>query len=124
MSNAALAYAKTAQQTLTPRELEAHVLMKAATKFSMIKEDWSRAPAELGEALMYNRKIWMLFVTAATGEESQLPKELRENIANLGIFVFNRTIEIERQPDPKLLGSLIEINRQVATGLRARPATP
>lgn len=120
MSNAALAYARTAQATVSPRELEAHLLMKAATKLQAIREDWSKADTELAGALLYNRKLWIIFVTSVTEGQNQLPAELRQNIANLGVFVFNRTIEVEREPTPDKLNALIEINRNLAAGLRDR----
>jgi len=118
MSSAAAAYARNAQQTLSPRELEAHLLMKAATKFQALREDWSKAEAELKPALLYNRKLWTVFVTSVTDEKSALPAPVRQNVANLGVFVFKRTVEIEQEPSPDKLGVLIEINRNLAQGLR------
>ncbi|MBV8791601.1 MAG: hypothetical protein JO237_06065, partial [Pseudolabrys sp.] len=43
-------------------------------------------------------------------------------IANLGLFVFNHTVTTQADPKPEMLGSLIRINRELAAGLRARPA--
>jgi len=57
-----------------------------------------------------------------TESESQLPKEIRQIIANLGIFVFKRTIEIQSTPAPEMLDVLININRQIAAGLMQKPA--
>jgi flagellar protein FlaF len=122
MSNAASAYARTAQATTSPRELEAHLLMKAATRLQAVKEDWTKAGADLSPSLLYNRKLWTIFASSVTAPESPLPAPVRENVANLAVFVFKRTIEIESAPAPEKLGALIEINRNLAAGLRGRAA--
>ncbi len=142
MHKAAQTYNKTAQTTLPPRDLEAHLLLKAAARLQAIKDDWDKAEADmtellrdnrklwdgwqsmqqrLSEALLYNRKLWTVFVGSVTDETSQLPKPIRENIANLGLFIFNRTLDIESSPSPEKLNALIDINRNVAAGLRGQP---
>ena len=42
---------------------------------------------------------------------------LRQNIANIGIFVINQTLNVIGNPRPERLRSLININRQLAAGL-------
>jgi flagellar protein FlaF len=120
MSNPASAYAKNAQATLSPRELESHILIKAATRLQAIKDDWSRAVSDLTPALMYNRKIWTILVTAMQQPDKPIPDQLRQNIMNLGIFVFGQTYEMQLAPAPEKLNILIEINRNLAAGLRGR----
>ncbi len=44
---------------------------------------------------------------------------LRENIANLGLFVMKQTMTIQAEPSPNKLTVLININREIAAGLRA-----
>ena len=46
--------------------------------------------------------------------------EVRQNIANLGVFVMRQTIEIQLEPDPAKLKSLIDINCNIAAGLAGR----
>lgn len=60
-----------------------------------------------------------MFLNSATREENPLPAAIRQNIANLGIFVLNHTIKLEARPEPSRLDVLININREVAAGLRA-----
>jgi flagellar protein FlaF len=122
MSYAAQAYAKTAQTALTPRDLEAHVLLKAAAKLQAIRDGWPEREPELDEALTNNRKLWTVLVSAVTSEESQVPLEIKQNIVNLGLFIFNHTIALMAltTPDPGKLDVLININRQIAAGLRGR----
>ena len=121
MQQAANAYARVAQATQSPRELEASVLLKAASRLQAVRDDWQGRQSDLDEALTFNRKLWTILVTSATDAENPLPLAIKNNIANLAIFVFNRTITIMTDPGPKKLGALVTINREIAAGLRARP---
>jgi flagellar biosynthesis activator protein FlaF len=120
MQHAASAYARVAQATQSPRELEAAVLMKAATRLQMIRDDWNGRRADLDEALTFNRKLWTILVTSATDAENPLPQAVKNNIGSLAVFVFNRTLTIMSEPAPDKLAVLVTINREVAAGLRAQ----
>jgi flagellar protein FlaF len=120
MRNATNAYGKVANQTSSPRELEADLLLSAAARLQDIRDGWNDKSPELDAALMYNRKLWSVFVTSATNAENPLPAGLRQNVANLGIFVFKQTMAILADPKPENLGSLISINRELAAGLLTR----
>jgi flagellar biosynthesis activator protein FlaF len=122
MHQAASVYAKNAQATQSPRELEANLLIKAASRLQNIQDDWAIRQPELDEALTYNRKLWTILATAATEASNPLPREIKQNIANLALFIFKRTVEVMAEPKPERLGALININRQIAAGLRERPA--
>ena len=117
------AYQQTGRQTATPRDLEANLLSMSAAHLQRVRDGWAQGHEGLLPALMFNRKLWTVFLTSVTGEESTLPKDLRENVANLGIFVMKHTINIQAAPLPQKLDVLININRQLATGLRASPTT-
>ena len=84
-----------------------------------VRDEWETAQGELYTALTYNRKLWTVFLGSVTGEQSTLPKTLRENIANLGLFVMKHTMAIQVAPDARKLTVLININREIAAGLRA-----
>lgn len=122
MQQAANAYAKVAQATQSPRELEATILMKAATKLQYLRDDWESRKDDLDEALTYNRKLWTILVSSVTRPENPLPLEIKQNIANLGIFIFNHTVRIMAEPREERLGVLININRELAAGLRGSAA--
>ena len=113
------AYGRTQRTTTSPRDLEASLLIKAATRLQSIRENWSERRGELDSALFYNRQLWTIFVTSATNEDNPLPGQIKENIANLGLFIFNQTLSIIRDPKPEKLATLIAINREIAAGLRA-----
>lgn len=117
MSKAHEAYAKAARHGNDPRELEASVLLKSASRLQRVKDGWAVNMADLTPALLYNRTLWTIFATSVTEGESQLPTEVRQNIANLAIFIFKRTMEVQATPTPDLLDPLININRQIAAGL-------
>ena len=120
MRHATRAYGAIANQTANPRELEADLLLNAAARLQAIRDGWDDKNPELDAALLFNRKLWSIFVTAATNPGTSLPATLRQNVANLGIFVFKQTIAILADPKPENLGSLININRELAAGLLAR----
>lgn len=113
-------------QSHTPdqRELEGRVLLKAAKKMQDLQKSWDKgfSAEELDEVLRYNRQIWMMFVdTAVEDKDPNRPRDLRSNIANLGIFIFNRTVDILSKPKKEKLDILIDINREIAAGLMTKP---
>lgn len=118
----ALAYQRTAQQTMPPRSLEAELLSRAATRLQRIRDDWDANRGDLGAALMFNRKLWTVFLTAVTAEDCPHDLQLRQNVANLGIFIMNETREMLAEPVPNKLDSIIRINRNLAAGLRGSAA--
>ncbi len=115
-----MAFGAVAQQTASPRELEATLLLQAASRLQAIQDQWDSGETDLDGALLFNRKLWSIFMTSVTGPEHSLPAEIRQNVANLGIFVFNRTLSIMSSPKREALGSLIMINRNLAAGLRGQ----
>jgi flagellar protein FlaF len=50
-----------------------------------------------------------------------LPLELRVNLLRLSQFIDKRSFEVMGRPDPSRLKALIDLNRQVAEGLRVTP---
>jgi len=117
--SAAHAYQQVGKQTVSPRVLEANLLSRAAAQMQIVRDDWDNKRHELRDALLFNRKLWNIFLTSVTAESSQLPDKLRENIANLGLFVMKQTVSMQDNPIPGKLDTLININRELAAGLRA-----
>lgn len=105
------------------RELEARVLLKAAKNMQALQDEWENVtPEMLDDVLRYNRQIWLMFVdTAVEDEDQNRPQDLRNNIANLGVFIFNHTVDTLAAPAKEKLDILIEINREIAAGLMTRP---
>ncbi|MEO1200967.1 MAG: flagellar biosynthesis regulator FlaF [Pseudomonadota bacterium] len=107
---------------MSPRELESDLLLKAAAKLQTEIDDWSLKGTRetLEHTLLYNRKLWQVFVTSVTADENPLPKPLKESIASLGVFVFACTMDALKLQDPKKMMPVININRQIAAGLRGQ----
>ncbi len=117
---AAKAYQQVGRQTTSPRDLEANLLSKSASNLQRLKDDWeTQTRNDLTAALLFNRRLWMVFVSSATRDDSTLPVDLRQNIANLGLFIMKHTLALQVEPVPQKLDVLININRQLAAGLRA-----
>jgi len=120
MNYASKAYAKVAKETADPRELEATLLLKAAAQLQTVYDSWKDKPAGLNEALLYNRRLWTVFLDAVIRDDNKLPREVRQNVATLAAFVMGETFELMTNPKPERLTSIININRGIAAGLRPR----
>lgn len=116
----AAAYQTTAKTVETSREREAALLIKSAASLQSVRDNWPADTETLKGALTFNRKLWTIFMTSVTRDDNALPAMVRQNIANLGIYILNETREILLDPiAPARLDTLISINRQLAQGLRA-----
>ncbi len=119
-NQAASAYQQTGQRTTNPRDLEANLLSRSASNLQRMRDDWDSIPRlELANALQFNRRLWTVFMTSVTREDSPLPIDVRQNVANLGIFVMKQSLSLQAEPVASKLDVLININRQLAAGLRA-----
>src|ERR1700676_998873 len=108
--HASKVYSKTAIEVADPRELEASLLLDAAAKLQAIHDSWqdsrddkspSDDPVGLSEALLYNRKLWLIFIDAVAKDNNRLPVEVRQNIANLGVFVLGEIFSLMTKPKPE-----------------------
>jgi flagellar protein FlaF len=118
MRSAAQAYGAIAKQVASPRELEADLLLRAASRLQAVQDGWDKTRPQLSDALLYNRKLWTIFMASITSPEHPLPSEIRQNVASLGVYVVHRTVTMLAKPEPEQLSSLIHINRELAAGLR------
>jgi len=123
-SQATDAYSTTAAET-DQRALEGKILLKAAQKLEdlarRLKEGEKVHFTEIGDVLEYNQKLWTVFVGDMTDATHDLPQSIKNNIATLGIFIFNRTKDVLIDTTPEKLKVLIDINRNIAAGLLKRP---
>ena len=103
-----------------PREFEAAILIEGALRLQDVQRRWDSARHEVAEALIYNRNLWSLLLASISNSAHPLPVEIRQNIANLGLFVTHQTMAITSDPRPEPLTSLIGINRELAAGLLGR----
>jgi len=117
MHHAAKAYSATAQKTANPREVEADLLLDAAARLQAVRDGWEQRQSDLSAVLLNNRRLWAIFISTVTNPSNPLPAPIRQNVANLGLFVINRTLAILANPRAESLAVLIRINREVAAGL-------
>ena len=92
----------------------------AAKKLLDVQANWAGPDNNLHKALLFNRRLWTIFMTAADTNDNQQPMQVRQQIANIGYFVMQRTIEMQMNPDPVKLKSLIDINCNIAAGLAGK----
>jgi flagellar protein FlaF len=119
MSHAAQAYSRTSE-TAAPREIEAQALLKAARQLQDVQTNWAGPDGNMHKALLFNRRLWSIFMSAAETNDNPQPVEVRQNIANIAVFVLKQTVEMQLNPDPAKLKSLIDINCNIAAGLAGR----
>ena len=121
MSTAAKAYARTAQVSSSPRDIEAQTLLMAARKLVEVQQDL-KGPGDkrMNAALLFNRQLWTIFMSAAESNDNPQPIEVRQNIVNIAAFVLQRTMELQSNPTPEKIQSLIDINSNIAAGLAGR----
>lgn len=120
MSNAAQAYARTSQTISSPREIEAQALLKAARQLQDVQNNWEGPNKAMQNALLFNRRLWSIFMSAAESNENPQSMDVRQKIANIGVFVMKQTVDMQENPEPSKLKSLIDINCNLAAGLSGR----
>jgi len=117
------AYENVGKATQSGREIEAAVLTKAAVKLRECQNNWD-APdrnSKLEEALKFNQRIWSIFQSELSREDHELPKKLRLDILRLAAFIDRRIFETMAFPAPEKLKIVIDINNNLAAGLRNSP---
>ena len=118
MHSAARLYKAVSDKISSPRSTEADLLLQAALRLQNVRDNWApNNTGDLDEALRYNRLLWTIFISTVTKSENPLPQAVRQNVANLGIFVMKHTIAILAEPKPEKISTLIDINRNLAAGL-------
>ncbi len=117
------AYQKTQKTTISGRELEAAVLTRGALLLKECQEHWNDDGhfERLDGALRFNQRIWTIFQDELVKEDNPLPGPLRGDILKLSLFIDKRIVEIMGDPVPEKLNMIIEINLNLAAGLRGMP---
>ncbi len=87
------------------------------------RDNWSAEDRneQLNAALKYNQMIWTVFQGELAKPEHPLPKKLREDILSLGLFIDKRIFEVMAFPAQEKLSAIIDINLNLAAGLRGQP---
>jgi flagellar protein FlaF len=114
------AYQKALKATMSGREIESAVLTKAALKLKECQDNWDTEDrnAKLDEALKFNQLVWSIFQGELMKEDNPLPIQLRRDILELSAFIDKRIFEVMAFPSPEKLDIIININLNLAAGLR------
>lgn len=117
------AYRTVQKTTMSGREIEAAVLTKGAMLLKECQNTWedNSIRAKLDEALKYNQKIWSIFQSELAKDDNPLPQEIRSNILSLSAFIDRRIFEVMAFPTSEKLDIIININLNLAAGLRNQP---
>ena len=125
MYQAALkAYETVNKSTMSARDTEVAVLTKAALRLKTCQAHWSdsdRSP-KMADALKYNQRVWCIFQAELEKPDNPLPAILKADLLRLIAFIDKRTLEVMAHPAPEKLTILIDINHNIAAGLRIRSA--
>jgi len=121
------AYQSVNKTTMPGKETEAAVLNQAAIRLKNSINNWTNSPEQqraLDDALTYNQRIWTIFQGELANDQNPLPRQLRLDLLQLSTFIDRRTFEVMAFPDPAKVAILIDINNNIAAGLRTTPAQP
>ncbi len=113
------AYQQTQQASLSGRELEAMAFTRAALKLEDAKKLVDNPP-EFGKALRFNHLLWTIIQADIVEPANKLPPEIKANIMSLSIFVDKQTAKALRTRNPADLDTLVNINHNLAAGLRTK----
>jgi flagellar biosynthesis activator protein FlaF len=115
-------YQQQQKRNLTPREVEAMAFTKAALLLEDAKKHTGNIE-EYAKALRFNHLLWTIIQADLTEPDNQLPPEIKANVMSLSIFVDKQTTKALRSSTASDLDVLININRNLAAGLRTTPET-
>ena len=126
MSAAQLEAYRTAQKSaVSGREIEAMALTKAALQLKKCRNEWDPDDRDGRRAasLEYNQRIWTILQGELSREDNPLPKAIRQDLLSLSVFIDKRSFEVLSYPSPEKLDILININLNIAAGLRSNSSS-
>jgi len=118
------AYKSAQKSVMSGREIEAMALTKAALQLKKCRNNWDPDDKnrERSDSLEKNQKIWSILQGELAREDNPLPKQLRQDLLSLSLFIDKRTFDVMANPSPEKLDILININLNIAAGLRSNPS--
>jgi len=120
LQDAETGYGSTQKLGAEARQTEARALLEAARRMS----EAQNSPDDREEyraALRLNWRLWTIIQSDLVSEENALPAEIKANIMSLSVFIDKQTVGALAGPDVAKMNVLIEINRNIASGLMATP---
>ena len=107
-----------------PTYTEAWALIEAARRMAAASDNANQEDIKdrnkVRDALRLNWRLWTIFQAEMTVDDtSNLPDDVRTNMLTLCKFVDKHTVEALKDPVPGKIATLIDINRNIASGLLA-----
>lgn len=115
-------------QSSSPRMTEAWALVEAARRIAVSLEEAEgrdmgdpKVKAALREPLRLNWRLWTIFQAELLREDSPIPDDIRINMLTLCNYVDKHTVKCLAEPTAENISGLIDINRNIASGLMETP---
>ena len=118
-NNKSQAYQSSQKLGASPRETEAEALLQAARMMDAAVGGGD--PDAYRTALRLNWRLWTIIQADVSSDENPLPENIRQNLLSLSVFIDRHTVGALSEPSGRKLRVLIEINRNIASGLMANP---
>ncbi len=106
---------------ISGRDIEAAALTRCALMLDDCRKNWNATEGfneKLAEALRTNQAVWSILQSELVKEDNPLPVEIRNNLLTLSVFIDKRIIEVMANPQPEKMKIIIDINLNLAAGLR------
>ena len=105
---------------MSGREIEVAALTTTAQKLIDCQKHWQEEGhfQKLDEALRLNQRLWTIFQAEMLRADNPLPEDIKNNILSLSLFIDRQILDILTEPVPEKLDNLINININIAAGLR------
>jgi flagellar protein FlaF len=116
-NSAANAYFQAQKSAATPRSAEAIAFTQAAVALDQAKTLTHDYDA-YSDALKSNQKLWTVVQVDLLEDGNRLSNDLKQNLLDLSAFVDKQTLKALVDPQAEHLDAPIEINRNIAGGLR------
>ncbi len=102
------------------RQTEARALTETARALADAQENMEDL-SSYRAALRLNWRLWTIFQSDVSAAENPLPEDIKQNILNLSVFIDKHTVDALSNPEGRKLKVLIDINRNIASGLMTNP---
>ena len=122
MINPSRTYEELRSDSLSGRELESTLLVRAACELKRCAQLWPERHSKefqqkLDEALRFNQKLWTLLQVELSNAENQVPESLRTNLLRLSRYIDQKTFSLFSGGELGDLQMLSKINEEIAAGL-------
>lgn len=124
MSKQALKAYENAQKTaIQLKELERIAIARTTNKMTNARDKFTQDKKgydKYANALKFNQKLWTLIQSNIVDNPTSGTASLRKKMLEISLFIDKQTLVALRNPNPKNLTPLIEINKSISGGLHGQ----